>query len=440
MCERKKSLPHKLKRMLTNRITQNASWLVLSKIIQMLINLVVGILTARYLGPGNYGLINYGAAYTAFFTSLATLGINSVIVKEFVDNRNEEGKIIGTALGLRAIASLLSTATIVAVSSIIDANDPTARIVVFLCSLGLVFGIFDTFNYWFQSRLESKKTAIASLIAFSTAALYKAILLITGQPVEYFALAISLDHICLAVVLFLFYKKANGGKFNFSLGYAKNILQKSYHFILPGLMVAIYAQTDKIMLKHMIGDAEIGYYATAISVCNIWCFVLSAIIDSLTPPIMEAYNSDRARFKKLNKVLYAIVFYISIIVSLVFTLFGEFLIDILYGEAYLPTVAPLRVITWYTAFSYLGVARNPWAVCESKQKYFKYIYLTAAVANLVLNVIFIPIWGAVGAAFASLIAQITTIVFPLFIKGMRGNTLMMFDAIMLRLEIRNKKN
>ena len=59
---------------------KNFSWLVSGRIVQMIISLIVGLLTARYLGPSNYGLINYAAAYISFFASICTLGINSIIV------------------------------------------------------------------------------------------------------------------------------------------------------------------------------------------------------------------------------------------------------------------------------------------------------------------------------------------------------------------------
>lgn len=83
---------------------------------------------------------------------------------------------------------------------------------------------------------------------------------------------------------------------------------------------------------------------------------------------------------------------------------------ILYGETYLPAVGPLRIVVWYTAFSYLGVARNAWMVCENRQKYLKYLYISAAALNIVLNLALIPPWGASGAAAASLITQISTTV------------------------------
>ena len=76
----------KIKGILQNRIAKNAGWMITGKIIEMVIGLLVSLITARYLGPSNYGLISYGIAFTAFFAPVCTLGINSIIVKEFVDN------------------------------------------------------------------------------------------------------------------------------------------------------------------------------------------------------------------------------------------------------------------------------------------------------------------------------------------------------------------
>ena len=422
-----------IKKLIQNRVVKNAGWLIGGKVFQMLINLVVGLLTARYLGPGNYGLINYAAAYTAFFSSICSLGINSVIVMEFIDNPGKEGEILGTSFVLRLISSGLSVCAIICISFFLDRDESETIVVVALSSIGLVFHVFELFNYWFQSRLQSKKTAIAALIAYTITAIYKLILLIQGRSVSYFALATSVDYVCVALILYWFYRKENGSKFSFSWKYGKVLLSKSCHYILAGLMVSIYAQTDKIMLKQMIDETAIGYYATATSLCNIWCFILSAIIDSVIPSIMQAHKTSKDKYEKINRILYSIVFYVCAFVALIFTVLGEWVVRVLYGAAYLPAAAPLKILTWYTAFSYLGVARNAWVVCENKQKYLKSIYVSAALANVVLNFLLIPIWGTTGAAVASLTAQIVTVmVAPFFIKEMRENAKMMLDAILLR--------
>ena len=423
-----------IKSVFKNKIVKNAGWIIGEKIIQMLISLVVGVLTARYLGPSNYGLINYAASFTAFFSAFCTLGINSLMVKELVDNEADEGKVIGSAIVLRAVSSVLSAITIVSVVSIIDRDEPTTILVVALCSIGLIFHVFEAFKYWFQRHLQSKFTAIATFVAYLITAVYRIVLLAAGRNVTWFALATSVDYICLAVFLVVFYKKNKGPALSFSWEYGKNLLSRSKHFILSGLMVAIYGQTDKLMLKQMMSEADVGFYSTATTINGMWCFVLAAIIDSLYPSIMEAHKANNEEaFVKKNRQLYAIVFYVSVVVAVLFNIFADLAIYILYGKAYMPAAMPLRIVSWYTAFSYLGVARNAWIVSKNRQKHLIKIYVSAAIGNVVLNAFLIPLWGASGAAIASLIAQILTgFVVPFFVKELRENAVLMLEAILLK--------
>ena len=432
----------RLFRAFQNKVIKNAGYIIIGKIIQMGFGVVIGMMTARYLGPANYGLLNYAGAYTGFFTAFCTLGINSVLVKELVDYPEAEGMVLGTSLLLRVISSFLSAIMIVSVSCVIDSGEPETILIVALSSLGMFFHVFEVFNYWFQRKLASRITARATLIAYLVSSAYKVYLLVSRKSVAYFAVVASIDYLCLGIVLFAEYKRYNGQDLRFSWNYGKQLLRRSCHFILPSLMVAIYAQTDKLMLKQMIDEAEIGYYATAVSLCSMWCFILSAIIDSIYPSIMEVHKSgNEPLFKKRNVQLYAIVFYISVVVSLGFTVFAKPIIYIMYGASYLPAVNPVRIITWYTAFSYLGVARNAWVVAKERQKYLFAIYAVSAVANVVLNCLLIPAMGASGAVLASLAAQVfTTVVVPFFIKDMKENSFMILEAIMLKGIFWNRNN
>lgn len=416
-----------------NKVVKNAGWIIGGRLVNKLLAFLVGILTARYLGPSNYGLINYAAAYVSFFASICTLGINSIIVKNFVDHPDEEGKTIGTTLLLRAVSSLLSALMIVGIVGIVDRDEPLTVVVVALCSVGLIFQIFDTLNYWFQARLQSKYSALASLASYAAVSVYKIVLLVLGKSVEWFALASALDYTVLAVVLAAAYFKNGGQRFTASWAKAKELLSSSTSFIISGLMVSIYACTDKLMLKQMLGEASVGYYSLASAISVSWAFVLSAIIDSLYPEIVQSFNTNRIYYERKNRQLYAIVFYTSLFMSAAICLLARPFIEILYGASYLPAVQPLRIVVWYTAFSYLGVARNAWMVCENRQKYLKYLYMGAAAINVVLNLLFIPPWGASGAAAASLLTQIaTTVLLPAVIRPLRANTKLMLDAVLLR--------
>ena len=129
-----------------NIIARNASWLIMGRIAQMAINFVVGLLTARYLGPSNFGLIHYAAAYTGFFSSVCSLGINSVIVKELTDDMEKDGEIIGTSLLLQIVSGILSAIAILCIVLVVDNANSTTCIVVALSSIGMICNTFGIFN------------------------------------------------------------------------------------------------------------------------------------------------------------------------------------------------------------------------------------------------------------------------------------------------------
>lgn len=417
-----------------NKEVKNASWIIGGRIVQMILSLFVGVLTARYLGPSNYGTVNYGTTYVAFFTALCTLGLNSILVKDFVDYPKEQGEAIGSSLVMRLVSSIVSSIMMIAISFVVDNGETLTIVVVALCSLGPIFHVFEVFNYWFQSQYKSKVTSIASLCAYIVTSFYKIILLICGKDVRWFAFATSIDYIVVAIFLFIAYKHNDGPKLKFSLKKSKSLIRISYNYILSSMMVVLYGQTDKFMLKQMINETEVGYYSTAMAICSMWTFILQAIIDSICPSILKLKNIDEASYNRKNKQLYAIVFNISCLVSIFFIFFGKWIVMILYGDDYLSAVPILKIVTWYTAFSYLGVARNAWIICEGKQKYLKYMYGCAAILNIVLNFMMIPLLGAIGAALASVITQVcTSIILPMLNKEMRPNAKLMLDAIRLKM-------
>lgn len=428
----------KLNTLLRNRTVKNAGWIIGGRLANKALAFLVSILTARYLGPSNNGLIGYVTAYVTFFASICNLGINSVIIKDFVDNPEEEGVAIGTTLVLRAVSSALSAVMITGIVWLMD-RDPLTVLVAALSAVGLLFQVFDTLKKWFQAKLQSKYVAIGTLIAYVAVSAYRLVLLAMGKSVSWFAMATSVDYLAVAIFLLWAYRRKGGPRLSFSMKKAKQLLKASSSYIIAGVMVSVYASTDKLMLKQMLDEASVGYYVTAVSLSTTWTFLLEAVVDSMYPSVIESYNQDKTLFEQRNRQLYAIVLYCALFVSLVISLLARPLISVLYGAAYLPTVGPLRIICWYTAFSYLGVARNAWMVCENKQKYLKYLYIASAVLNVALNLLLIPYWGPTGAAVASLVTQIfTTVCLPAMIPPLRPNAKLMVEALLLKGMIRRK--
>ena len=413
-----------------NRVTNNAIWIISCRIAQALMNLVISMLSARYLGPSNYGLINYAASVVAFVIPVMQLGFRSTMVQDLVNHPEAEGKILGTTLTFNLITALACIVGVCSFSYLANPNDPTTWIVCSLYSVSLLFQATEMIQYWFQAKLMSKYVSLSSLGAYVLVSTYKIYLLVTQKSVFWFAISNSIDFFLISVSLFVIYHRLSAQKLSFSWRIGLQMLSKSKHFIISGLMVTVFAQTDRIMLKAMLSSQAVGYYSAAVTCAGMTSFVFAAIIDSVRPVAFEerkisAQNSDQALIK-----CYSLIIYLSLAQSVVFTLFSPLIIRILYGAAYTDSVSVLRLIVWYTTFSYLGPIRNIWMLIEQQQKYLWVINLSGAAANVVLNWFLIPLWGTIGAALASLITQFfTNVLVGFMIRPIRYNNTLMLKGL-----------
>jgi len=413
-----------------NRVVRNASWIIICRIIQAVIAVIISMLTARYLGPSNFGLMNYASSLVAFMAPIMYLGFNSVIVQDLVESPEKEGEILGTAITLSSCSAVMCMGGIFAFVNIVNAGERDTIIVCTLYSTLLVFQAVDLIQYWFQAKLKSKYTSVTILIAYTIVAIYKIYLLATGKNIYWFAVSQSLDYLIIAVTLNIIYRKSGGAKLTFNYDIARDLFSKSKYYIISSMMVTVFAHTDRIMLKLMIDDAAAGYYSAAVSCAGMSSFVFSAIIDSARPIIIKNHSNNRAEFEKNMILLYRVVIILAFMQSVIMTLFAEIFISILYGESYCSTTDILRICVWYNTFSYMGAIRNIWILIEKKQKYLGVINISGASVNVLLNVLLIPIWGANGAALASLITQFfTNFILGFILQPIRANNKFICDAL-----------
>lgn len=423
----------KIKLLFNDKFSKNTAWIIFERILQMAISLVVGMMTARYLGPSNYGIINYVAAFISFAIPICGLGLEGILVKRYIDSPNDIGKIAGTAMFFKFFVAVGCSIIICIVINLTNAGDNLKTIIGFLESIRLLFKSTEAIEYWFQSELKSRITSIIRIMGYMVMSFYRIVLLMLGSRVEWFAFATSLDMIVISIFYLLAYKRECGMKLQVDFKYGIELLKDSYHFIISGLMVVIYSQMDKIMIQSMLGDYDVGLYSASYTLCNLWFFIPNALIISAQPLIMQYKTKDENKYLIALKRLYAGIFWLGVIVAFTVTLFSKYIILILYGREYMGACGPLIIGSWYGTFAQLGNARGIWILCENKNKYVKYYLGIGAVLNLMLNIIMIPKFGISGAAIATLITQVMTSVFaPLLFKETRSFTKLVIDSFLFK--------
>ena len=398
----------------------NIGWLMGGKIVNMLLQFFVSLATARYLGPSNFGTINYVAAFVSFFSSIASLGLAVIVIKEIATDKYDNNEVIWTSIWMRFGTAVLSTISIIALIFITNRDDSMIVQIAFLESLSILFSSFDTINYYFQARLLAKWSSIAGVLAYVGMSLYRIYLLATNADIVWFAFATSTDMIFLTVFLMIFYIRIEGfrPKFNWQLG--KRLLKQSYHYLIAGLITILYAQVDRIMLGNMLDKASVGYYSATLTISTLWSMIPTALIQSISPILYNAAEKDRTFYLRRLRQSYAVLFWMNAAYSIFVGAFAHWIILLLYGKDYLAGTAALRIVVWYYGLSTMSTLNQVYLANDGKNKYINLFCIVGLVTDVVLNFALIPIMGINGAAIATLITHIVIqIVMPYAFKETR---------------------
>jgi O-antigen/teichoic acid export membrane protein len=383
----------------------NTGWMFTEKIFRTLVAFFVGILVARYLGPDNFGLLNYAISFAGLFTSFANLGLDSIVIRELVKTPDKKDIILGTVFRLRLMGSFI-TILLVSITAFLIKEPTFNLLLIVIIASATIFQSIGVVEQFFQSRVEAKFNVIAQSSSFFIAALLKVLIVFLNKPLIYFAVVQSIESLFLAVGYYFVYRKNNLiiSTWKYDSTVAQSLLKDSWPLVLSGVVIAIYMKIDQVMIKNFMEIKEVGYYAAAVKLCEAWYFIPMAVSTSVFPAIVNAkQKSEKLYLNRLQK-LYDFLAAIAIIIAIPVTFLSGFIIDILFGPKFQPAASVLTIYIWAGVATFLGVASSQYLIAENLTKLSFYRTLIGMIINVIFNLYLIPVYGINGAAIATLIS------------------------------------
>ena len=318
------------------RLLGNSMWLFIDKIVRLLVGLFIGVLVARYLGPEKVGLWNYCLAIFTFFIIFPSLGLEYVTPREFVNNKAQAEKILSTSVVLKFTGATIGIVFSILFMGIIKGFDSHLIPFIFLLTSGYLFQSFDVIDYYYQSKLEQKKSVIARMLAFLLVSVYKFYLVQSEAPLVWFIASSTIDFALGAIGLLISFRAAPIKlKFSsFDLTLAKNLLRDSIVFSISAFVIVIYYKIDQVMITELLGEEENGIYSVSIRIYELFIFIPAVLVSSYLPVITEKFNKDEIEFRASLKQLYTLLTYMSIVFTIGTWIAGPFVMDLLYGSEY----------------------------------------------------------------------------------------------------------
>jgi O-antigen/teichoic acid export membrane protein len=371
----------------------------------------------RYLGAEQFGQFSYAMSVAALVAAIATLGLNNIVVRNLLRDSPLRPHILATAGALKFGGGLL--ATLVAVGVIWTINDnQTTRLLVLLISGGFVFQALQVPDFWFQSQVLSKYAVFARIGGILTTSAAKIALILGGASLVAFGWVEFANHgiIGIGMCIAFYLKGPSDFKWEPKAEVARDLLKDSWPLILAGLSIALYMKIDQVMLGELTTAREVGIYASAATISEVWYFIPGVLASSVFPAIVRAKESgDAKKYQRRMQLLYDIVVLLAYGVALPLTLLAGVIVTALFGDEFRGAVPILRIHIWAFVFVGLGLARTRWLLAENFTRFAMGSTVAGAVINIALNLILIPKFGGVGAAWATLIAYAVAGYFSAFI-------------------------
>jgi len=383
----------------SNKYVSNTLWSILEKVSRIISGILVGVLVARYLGPAQFFLISYALNVVAIFTIFSTLGLDSLVVRELITRNDRKNTILGTTFFMRLAGSVIVVIAATLYSSMRDNHQQT--FIVFLVSLSIILQSFTVVDFYFQSIVQGKYTAINQVITLLISSAVKIYFIFTKAPIEYFACMVLFEATLTAINQYLFYvrKGENPFKWKFAFDEVKELLSHSWPIIASGLIMMVYQKMDQILIKRFLDLNSGGNYAAAVRMSEASYFIPVAICAAVFPGIVNAKNNKELQYKRLTQ-LYSLLIWSAIIISVGGTIFGDWVIRVMYKQGYELAPAVFKIHIWTTVPVFFSTAWGIWMIAENKQRLIIFLQIISLLCCFFLHINLIPRFGINGAAIS----------------------------------------
>jgi len=387
---------------------RNAGWIGVEKIGRMSLSLLVGIFVVRQLGPDRYGTYAYVLTWASLCLPLALFGIGENTVRHLVGSPAHEGRVLATAASLRVgscmVAALLTLGAFLSAGTHADATP--AQLSIAMMSL-LAYPALVLEPY-FQAHSKARIITICGLGSAVLAAAMKLGGILVTAPVGFFLAAHALETLLLGASLIAAYLATTVAPrqwaFDRSLAWA--LCKEALPMMIGGFAILIYNQSDMILLGMLLDSPyQVGLYSAACRVSTMWVFIPMAVITSASPFLYRILTDDDARYERRLLQMTSLCLAIAYGFCLVLTIFPAQILQVLFGSRFVDAAPALRVHVWSNIFSILFMAQNSWILSRGLLWVGMQNAILGATINLVLNLLVIPSYGAVGASWTTVISM-----------------------------------
>lgn len=386
-----------------------------SRLVIQFIQMVVGVIVARIVGPSVIGTVAFGLSYVSMFLFLTDMGTSTAHIKLIADGENE-GNVITTFAHIKISLILLFTLVVLTVFGVqrvilhhsFESSDYDLVIILSLVT-AFVGQFFQIPQATFIAHVEQAKQDIPDMLNNIMHQVFRLIVVFLGYKAVALVSARLLATLIIIPFYFFLFRHYPRGKFD------KQLAKKFFSISLP-VVVILFSQSimywsDKVILQFLTDSKEVGYYAASFGFTNFITLIQSSTGTIFFPTFVKNiidndYEAINNRINKYERFNFIYIFPLVVLLAI----YSDLIIRLILGKLYLATI-PIFSITITAVF--IPIMNLPYGNIILGKGLFKLsakiffsvmLFFVAAAFGMaspsILNL------GGVGIAFALLLTNI----------------------------------
>ncbi len=400
------------------RIAGNAVFLLASQLIGKGLGFAIVVYLARTLQVASFGALSFAQTFATYFQVLINLGLDTFGTREVARSRDQARRHVDVILSIRAVAAVLAFGLLCATAWILPRDHEAKLLLIFS---GLAILPFAANLDWFFQATERMEVIAASRVLQQLLLAGLIFLLVSGPGdlLEVPLLRLASLVVATLLPLALLVRLQGWPRPCFARREWSETLRQSLPIGFSLMMITVYYNADTLFLGLLGSDELVGWYNAAYRCV----FVLLLPADTIRTAVFPALarRDDPPRLERVANAYLKTMLLIGVPIGFGGTLLGRELIHLIYGPAYDNAVLPLQILCWNVVLVFVNESYGSPLLAWGEQNLYTKVVTASAVTNVAMNFLLIPSFGMVGAASATILAELTAFlgVYPRFQRTVR---------------------
>ena len=350
------------------RYLHNTGWIVAEKLFGMALGFIATVFVARYLGPSDFGVLAYATSLAALFGIAGHLGLEGLVVRELVKKPALRAETLGTTAVLKLCGVLIGYVALLVYAALYEGVGSAVFKLIAIAGAALLFMPLNIIDYWFNAFVQARYVSLAratGAFVFAGGMLW---LVVERADIVAFAVPYFLQAFVAAVVLLLLFRARSGMRlvdWRFDAAHAKELLSQGWVIYLASFFAVIYLKIDQVMLRWLTDPTEVGVYAVAARLSEVWYFIPTAIVASVFPRLIALREESEGRFNVRLQQVFDGLAALGMLIALMVTVLAPWLVPLIFGSDYAPSTPILVIHTWASVFIFMRAALSRWILIEN---------------------------------------------------------------------------